>query len=99
MEDSIPSLGDPKTFADLLKRWTGTYKAVVFDMPPVWDGQFSARLAGQVDGVILVVEAEKVRWEVARQAKEFLMQGHARLLGVVLNKRQFHIPDWMYRRL
>lgn len=99
IEDPISPLGDPKVFADLLNSWTGKYKAVVFDMPPVWDGEFSSRLAGQVDGVILVVEAEKVRWQVARQAKEFLLQGHARLFGVVLNKRQFHIPEWMYRRL
>ena len=98
-EETIPPLGDPKVFADQLKRWTGEYKVVVFDMPPVWDPGFSARLASQVDGVILVLEAEKVRWEVARQAKEFLGQTNANLVGAVLNKRQFHIPEWMYKRL
>ena len=98
-EETIPPLGDPKVFADQLKRWTGEYKVVVFDMPPVWDPGFSARLASQVDGVILVVEAEKVRWEVAKQAKEFLGQTNANVVGAVLNKRQFHIPEWMYKRL
>jgi uncharacterized protein involved in exopolysaccharide biosynthesis/Mrp family chromosome partitioning ATPase len=98
-QEIIPPLGDPKVSADLMKRWTGAYKMVVFDMPPVWDPGFSARLASQVNGVILVVEAEKVRWEVARQAKEFLGQTNANIFGAVLNKRQFHIPEWMYRRL
>jgi len=98
-KENIPPLGDPKVSAELMKRWTGAYRVVVFDMPPVWDPGFSARLASQVDGVILVVEAEKVRWEVARQAIDLLGQSKANVIGAVLNKRQFHIPEWMYKRL
>jgi Mrp family chromosome partitioning ATPase len=49
-----------------------------------------------VDGVVLVVEAEKTRWQVAEQAKRILEESGARLLGAVLSRRQFHIPNALY---
>ena len=57
-------------------------------------------LIGQlVDGVFLVLEAEMTRPDAARKAKEHLEGAGARLLGVVLNNRKFHIPEPIYRRL
>jgi Mrp family chromosome partitioning ATPase len=49
-----------------------------------------------MDGVVLVVEAEKTRWEVAEQAKRTLEDSGARVLGAVLSRRQFHIPAAFY---
>lgn len=56
-------------------------------------------LAGKVDGVVLVVESERTRREVALQYKDRLEKSGAHILGVVLNKRRFHIPEWVYNRL
>jgi Mrp family chromosome partitioning ATPase len=49
--------------------------------------------------VLLVVEAERVRVEVARRQKDLLTQAKTHLLGVVLNKRPQHIPAPLYRFL
>jgi len=57
------------------------------------------QIADLMDGVILVVEAEKTRWEVASRAKEDLLQANSKILGVILNRRQFHIPEWLYKTL
>ena len=56
-------------------------------------------LVSQVDGVILVVEAEKTRWQVALNVKEKILQHGGNLLGVVFNKRQFYIPNFIYKYL
>ena len=56
-------------------------------------------LADNGDGVVLVVRAEKTRWEVAQSARERLENGKSNILGVVLNDRKLHIPGWIYRRL
>ena len=72
---------------------------VLLTAPPVSAYNDTIALAKKVDGVVLVVEAEKTRWEVARAAKERLEDGGANILGVVLNKRKLHIPGWIYRRL
>ncbi len=52
-----------------------------------------------VDGVILVVEANLTRREVARKAKESLESANVRLLGAVLNNRTFPIPETIYRNI
>ena len=59
----------------------------------------SARLASLLDGVIIVAESEKVRWEAIQRVKGQLVKANANILGVVLNKKQFHIPRWLYKTL
>ncbi|MBI5591080.1 MAG: P-loop NTPase [Deltaproteobacteria bacterium] len=88
---------DSKTFAELLKLWKREYSFVIFDSPAVWEGNYADSLGTLVDAVILVAEAEKVRWETAQRAKDLLIEARANVLGIVLNKRQFYIPEWLYR--
>jgi succinoglycan biosynthesis transport protein ExoP len=92
-------LTESKTFKDLLDVWKRTYSFTVFDMPPVLEENSAVRLAGLLDGVILVVEAERARWEVVQRAKGLLEQAKANMLGVVLNKRRYYVPEWVYRTL
>jgi len=72
---------------------------IIFDAPQINTYDDPITLASKVDGVVMVVEAEKTRWEVAQLAKQRIENGRGKILGVVLNKRQLHIPDWLYKRL
>jgi Mrp family chromosome partitioning ATPase len=72
---------------------------VLLDCPAITSCNDAASLAGSVDGLILVVEAERTRWEVAENARKSIKGGNGNVLGVVLNKRRYHIPNWLYRRL
>jgi Mrp family chromosome partitioning ATPase len=56
-------------------------------------------LAGMVDGVVLVIQAEKTRWEAALSAKEHLQKAGANILGAVFTGRRNRIPAWLNRRL
>jgi Mrp family chromosome partitioning ATPase len=57
-------------------------------------------LLGQsTDGVILVLESNITRREIARKIKESLAAAHVKLLGAVLNNRTFPIPEVIYRKL
>jgi Mrp family chromosome partitioning ATPase len=47
----------------------------------------------------LVIEANSTRRETTRKAKESLEAANVRLLGAVLNKRTFPIPEVFYRKL
>ncbi len=71
---------------------------VLFDCPPVNSYSDSVAMACLADGIVLVVRAEKTRWESVRSAQERLQNCGGRILGVVLNKRRFHIPAWIYKR-
>jgi capsular exopolysaccharide synthesis family protein len=75
------------------------YDLVIFDMPATVQSSGAARLAGMLDGVLLVVAAEETRCEVAKRTKDLLTRDNTNLLGVVLNKQQQHVPNWLYRTL
>jgi len=75
------------------------YDWVLFDSPPINSSNDSIALAPRVDGVIMVVEAEKTRWEVAQSAKQRIESGNGTILGVILNNRRFHIPERIYKAL
>jgi capsular exopolysaccharide synthesis family protein len=72
---------------------------VLFDAPPIDSYNDALALAPNMDGVIMVIQAEKTRWEAAQRAKQRMEACHANILGVVLNKGRFYIPGWLYRRL
>jgi uncharacterized protein involved in exopolysaccharide biosynthesis/Mrp family chromosome partitioning ATPase len=75
------------------------YRFVVFDLPAIRQASSVVRLAGMVDGVVLVVEAERVHWEEAKRATDSLVQARANVLGAVLNKRRSYVPEWLSRKL
>jgi succinoglycan biosynthesis transport protein ExoP len=52
-----------------------------------------------VDGVILVVEANRTRRDQIQRAERAVEAAQGKLLGHVLNKRTYAIPGWIYRRL
>ena len=72
---------------------------VLFDAPPLARFMDAITLAPRVDGVVMVVEAEKTRWEVAESVHQRIVSGNGKVLGVVMNKRRYPIPDWLYKRL
>ncbi|MEO8494814.1 MAG: CpsD/CapB family tyrosine-protein kinase [Planctomycetota bacterium] len=75
------------------------FELIVIDLPPI-GGIDELFIASQLaDGLLLVLEAERVRRQVAQRVVRQMQQADARLLGVVLNKRKNHIPEWLYRRL
>ncbi len=86
-------------FGQLIDTLQRDHDLVVLDMPPAASSNGKIAPVGLLDGVLLVVEAERIRWEVAQRTKELLTQAGAQLLGVVLNKRQEHVPSWLYRTL
>lgn len=75
------------------------YDWVIFDSPPATAYPDVATIAAACGGAILVVEAEKTRQEVVEGAKRVLETSGVDLLGAVLNRRRYHIPGFIYRRL
>ena len=75
------------------------FEWVIIDGPPVTTYPDASTLARVSDGVVLVLQAESTRWEVAEEARKVLEASRAPILGVVLNRRKYHIPPFIYRRL
>jgi protein-tyrosine kinase len=72
------------------------YDYILIDAPPVLAVTDAVILAGQVDGVILVLKPGATRNTIAVQAKDQFSRADARLLGVVLNQVKIDSPDYQY---
>jgi Mrp family chromosome partitioning ATPase len=81
-----------------LDRLRQNYDLVIIDSPPMEHNRANPffPLAG---AVILVVEAEKTKHQIVRRSKEQIERQGGNLIGIVLNKKRFHVPDWLYNRL
>jgi capsular exopolysaccharide synthesis family protein len=75
------------------------YDWIIIDSPPATTYPDVATIAAAAGGAILVVEAEKTRKEVVEEAKRVLDVSGVDLLGAVLNRRRYHIPNAIYKRL
>ena len=90
---------NPRLLSAYWEKLAGRADLIILDTPSVLSSPLSQALAPTVDGVIMVVEAERTRTEVAQAAKQALASGGANILGVVLNKRPHHVPKKIYDRL
>lgn len=86
-------------FDAFLRRMKSEFDYVILDGPPVLDCSGARSIAAKVDHVILVLRAGATRRQVALRAKKELQDAGAHVLGVILNRRRFHIPGCIYRRL
>ena len=93
------SLFESKVLDSLIAEIKGQSDWILFDSPPINAFNDASALAAKMDGVIMVIEAENTRWEVAQSARERIASEKIQILGAVLNRRKMYIPEWAYRRL
>jgi capsular exopolysaccharide synthesis family protein len=86
-------------FDQFLKTAREQFDCVILDAPPVPVFSEFRILCRKVDGVILVIDAGRTRRKVALRAKKEIEDAGGNLLGVVLNRRKFYIPKWIYERI
>jgi capsular exopolysaccharide synthesis family protein len=90
---------DSPEFDQFLVSMRERFDFVIFDSPPVPIFSEFRILCRKVDGVVLVLNAMKTRRQAALRAKLELEDAGAKLLGVIINKRKYYIPKWLYRKL
>jgi hypothetical protein len=76
-----------------------SFDYVLIDCPSLKTSTAAAQLAPLVDGVALVIEAGRTRRDEIQSAQRTLALTPGRFFGFVLNKRQYPVPEWLYRRL
>jgi protein-tyrosine kinase len=100
-----PAAGEWQTSASLerlqlrLSELRKDFSYVLIDAPPLNTYADAVLLGKMADGLVMVLEANSTRRESAKRAKDFLDAANVRVLGAVLNKRTFPVPEWMYRRI
>ena len=82
----------PKRFAHLVPRMKASdYDYIIFDMPPVTQTSVTARLAGYMDMVLMVIESEKTGQQIVQRASGLLHESRA-TVATILNKHRAYVP-------
>ncbi len=90
---------NPIAVAHVLEQLRESFEWVIVDLPPANPTTSCFSVAQALGSLLLVLEAEGVRGPVARRVCEQFQRDGVNLVGIVLNKRRSHIPNWLYRRL
>lgn len=80
----------------VLKR---SFSHILVDCPALKSSSDALIIAPMVDGVVLVVEADRTTKEQVTWAQRTIEKANGKLLGVVLNKRRYPIPELIHRWL
>jgi Mrp family chromosome partitioning ATPase len=97
--DATASSLSSEKMGTLLGELRREFGYVVIDGPPLGAYADGIGLGHLADGIVLVLEANTTRREVALQVTERLRSMNLNVLGAVLNKRTFPIPDSLYHRI
>jgi len=91
--------GTQANLARALEKLRRKYRYVLIDCASIKDAPDAVRLAPLVDGIVLVVEANRTQKEQILYAERTIESAKGRIMGHVLNKRTYVIPTWCYRMM
>jgi protein-tyrosine kinase len=75
------------------------FQVVIVDAPSPAVHPETLLLCRKVDGVILVLQSERTRKQLALWTVRQIEEAGGRVIGTVLNGCRYRIPGWIYRRL
>ena len=87
----------PDTLKGLMNELKEEFDLIIMDLPPIRSSGRSMLLAGQVDGAILVLNAQDTRARDAETAIETLKENRVDVVGTILNRATRTLPRWIER--
>lgn len=83
----------------ILAELSSRFDHTILDAPAVNQYPDASILAGMTDGVVLVAGSARTPRETVAEARRRIEHAGGKVIGVVLNRRSFPIPGFLYRRL
>lgn len=81
---------------DCIELLRSEFDYTIIDCPSLRESGDVLSISPFVDGIILVVEANRTRRDQPRQAEHRIAAAGGTLLGYVLNKRVYEVPQWLF---
>ncbi len=99
--DRIRVVGGPAVLGKQLKRaldeLSADYTSIIIDGPDLSTFPEQLNLVSSLSGVVFVLEADHTTAMTAARNLALLRGACANLTGIILNKRRYEIPGWIYR--
>lgn len=84
---------------NILRVYSAGFNYIIFDGAAVFASPEPAFFAPYFDGVVVTVECERTKWEVAQMTVEKILNSGGRVTGIILNKRKFYVPRMVYNKI
>ena len=91
--------GDGKFRQECLRLLGKHFKHVLIDCHTVGNSPALTATAKLVDGIVLVASAGQTRRDEIYRAERIVEAAQGKVLGLILNKRKYPIPGWLYKRI
>jgi protein-tyrosine kinase len=75
------------------------FDLILIDSSSSLNSEESITLSRTSDGVVIILEAEKSRRKAAKKLVKRILDNGGNVIGVVLNKRRYRIPKFLYKYL
>jgi Mrp family chromosome partitioning ATPase len=72
---------------------------IFIDIPPILAYSEGISLSHLCDGVVLIMQAGEIRWEVVQETRRLLERAGVQIIGGILNRREYFIPNWIYNNI
>ncbi|MFC1735104.1 GumC family protein [Candidatus Hydrogenedentota bacterium] len=96
---SLDVLSNSEKFKSAFHDLKSRFDWILFDSSPLNSAPQTATLFPYVAGVILIVDAGSTRGPVVKSVCDRIVRHNGNILGVVLNKKRYYIPKFLYDAL
>lgn len=75
------------------------FDIIIIDIPPLEEGNYAIRVSTETDLMGLVADCGRTPWRSVKRSADLLENAGAALCGIILNRQQYTMPKWLYRKL
>jgi hypothetical protein len=75
------------------------YRYSIIDCPALSTNSDVLSLAPHLDGIVVVVAANETHKTQIANVERQIQMVNGKILGYLLNKRKYMVPDWLYKRI
>ena len=97
-ESTLDLLHGPR-YGEFLDAMGNEFFFTVVDASPILQGVEVTHLTQDTLGLVLVVESQRLKYEVIQHGLDKMKAQNVNVVGTVLNKRAYQMPGYLYRRL
>jgi capsular exopolysaccharide synthesis family protein len=97
--DITMPLFNSERMAFFIREMAEAYEYVLIDTSAILEAPETPIISSYADGVVMVVQIERTRREAIKRAIVMVEKLDGKFIGTVLNRKKYHIPEFIYRRV
>jgi succinoglycan biosynthesis transport protein ExoP len=95
---SLP-LFNSERMALFMRTVSEAYEYVLVDTSAILESPETPIISSYSDGVVMIIQIERTRREAIKRAITMVEKLDGKFIGTVLNRKKYHIPEFIYRRV